>query len=100
MANERYVEIHYRKNILDKRVEYSVVVPHNQIAVFNTWSYWLWFYLGSMFKNKKGIILLPFANNWDEKSKIIKRYVAGSSAKECAKRICVFIDKHNSTHKF
>lgn len=77
MSNE--IEIYYRYCDLDKVHEYSVVCKQRE-NYGNYWIYWVWFKMGkslfqSMRKNEKQVFkLLPFANTWDEKCKLIKSY--------------------------
>jgi hypothetical protein len=92
------VEIHYRYCELDKKHEYGVVAPFNSSTVYlNYWTYWLWYYIGHFTKGKhRRPTIIPFANSWDEKSKLIKEYTDIRSAEVCAKRITNFIQKHYS----
>ena len=72
------IEIHYRYSNVDKTHEYSNVCRELSQTGYsrNCWIFWLWHKMGSQFtpKEMKQFKILPFANNWDENSKLIKEY--------------------------
>lgn len=76
MKEGNEVEIYYRWCEVDKRHEYSVVCNerHDRGYCVNGWIYWIWYKMGVAFKKRKDFRLLPFANTWDKKSKLIKEY--------------------------
>jgi hypothetical protein len=95
------IEIYYRYCKLDKKHEYGVVAPFNGSTVYlNYWTYWLWYYMGFFTKGKhRKPTIIPFANAWDENSKLIKTYTELMDAEVCAKRVVNFIHKHYSNRK-
>lgn len=82
MKDGNEIEIYYRWCKLDKVHEYGVVCREQpqRHGSTNSWIYWIWFKMGasllqSLRKNEKQKFrLLPYANTWDEKSKLIKEY--------------------------
>lgn len=95
------IEIHYRYDGLDGKHEYSVVLPFSKNANFpDYWNFWVWFYIGNLMNgDNSNPKILPFANDWDKKNKIIKVYKGSGHAKVYAEWIINFIKKHYSKRK-
>lgn len=90
------IEVYYRYCKLDKIHEYNVVCKERPLQANyspNGWIFWVWYYMGIAFKDRpeRGFRLMPFANTWDEKCKIIKSYKDINGGYE---RVIVAIKKH------
>jgi len=71
------IEIYHRWCEVDKQHEYGIVCRQNlNVEYANYWIQWIWYKLGDQLtkKEKKSFKILPFANTWDEKCKLIKSY--------------------------
>lgn len=92
------IKIYYRWCDLDKKHEYGIELPLYKSGSFPPyWNYWVWYYLGNLTQGvHSNPTLLPFANTWDEKCKLIKTYVDTRNAQKCATRIFNLIQKHYS----
>ncbi len=89
------IHIYHRYSTLDKRHEYSIVVPFPESVVNVIWNYWFWYYIGSLTKGKhNNPSILPFANTWDEDCILIKTYKDHRAASTSAELALNFIKKH------